>query len=303
MNKVTIVGSINLDTTLYLQRVPEPGETIRIQKLITSGGGKGANQAIAAQRLGAKVAFIGAVGTDDVGQQMLNLLRAAAINVDGIAQLADHTTGQAFITVDEQGENRIMINAGANTAFTPEQVRQSQPLITTSDFLIAQFETELKSTLEAFSLAKKAGVKTILNPAPAIASIPPELLALTDIIVPNETEAEILTGVHVHDEKSAQLAATKLADSGVSIVVITLGKAGVYYQTASQQGLIPALRVKAIDTTAAGDTFIGALASVLQPDFSNLTEALLFGNQASAITVQRLGAQDAIPFKDEITPD
>lgn len=300
MNTITVVGSINQDTTLYVQAMPKPGETIRINKMVVSGGGKGANQAIAAQRLGAKTAFIGAVGADHAGEEMLALLRKESIDVAGVAVLAQETTGQAFISVDAHGENSIMINAGANTKFDAAHVRKYRHAIKNSDFVIVEFESPVADSVAAFEIAHKAGVKTILNPAPALKEIPTELLALTDLIVPNETETEILTGIKVTDEKSMTQAAAKLISFGVGAVVITLGSRGVYYHVGNQSGLIPALKVKAVDTTAAGDTFIGAVASVLRPDFANITEALAYGNRASALTVQKLGAQNAIPFKPDL---
>ena len=177
-------------------------------------------------------------------------------------------TGQAYIVVDEKGENSIMIHAGANGKITPEHVVKHADLIKESDFVIAQFESDLASTIKAFEVAHQAGVKTILNPAPAMRTVPEELLKTTDVIAPNETETEILTGIKVVDD--------------------------------GQSGIVPAFKVNAVDTTAAGDTFIGALSTVLKPDFSNLVEAITYGNKASSLTVQRFGAQPSIPYKHEL---
>ncbi len=300
MNKVTVIGSINLDRTIRVKEMAKPGETIHASEVFSAGGGKGANQAVAAKRSGAKTAFIGAVGNDDAGKTMRELLGYEEIQLDGIAELDKVATGQAYIVVDEKGENSIMIHAGANGKITPEHVVEHADLIKESDFVIAQFESDLASTIKAFEVAHQAGVKTILNPAPAMRTVPEELLKTTDVIAPNETETEILTGIKVVDEESMQKAAAKLHALGIKVVLITIGSKGSFYSMDGQSGIVPAFKVKAVDTTAAGDTFIGALSTVLKPDFSNLVEAITYGNKASSLTVQRFGAQPSIPYKHEL---
>lgn len=300
MNKVTVIGSINLDRTIRVKEMAKPGETIHASEVFSAGGGKGANQAVAAKRSGAKTAFIGAVGNDDAGKTMRELLGYEEIQLDGIAELDKVATGQAYIVVDEKGENSIMIHAGANGKITPEHVVEHADLIKESDFVIAQFESDLASTIKAFEVAHQAGVKTILNPAPAMRTVPEELLKTTDVIAPNETETEILTGIKVVDEESMQKAADKLHALGIKVVLITIGSKGSFYSMDGQSGIVPAFKVKAVDTTAAGDTFIGALSTVLKPDFSNLVEAITYGNKASSLTVQRFGAQPSIPYKHEL---
>lgn len=300
MNKVTVIGSINLDRTIRVKEMAKPGETIHASEVFSAGGGKGANQAVAAKRSGAKTAFIGAVGNDDAGKTMRELLGYEEIQLDGIAELDKVATGQAYIVVDEKGENSIMIHAGANGKITPEHVVEHADLIKESDFVIAQFESDLASTIKAFEVAHQAGVKTILNPAPAMRTVPEELLKTTDVIAPNETETEILTGIKVVDEESMQKAADKLHSLGIKVVLITIGSKGSFYSMDGQSGVVPAFKVKAVDTTAAGDTFIGALSTVLKPDFSNLVEAITYGNKASSLTVQRFGAQPSIPYKHEL---
>ena len=297
MNKVTVIGSINLDRTIRVKEMAKPGETIHASEVFSAGGGKGANQAVAAKRSGAKTAFIGAVGNDDAGKMMRELLGYEEINLAGIAELDKVATGQAYIVVDEKGENSIMIHAGANGKITPEHVVKHADLIKESDFVIAQFESDLASTIKAFEVAHQAGVKTILNPAPAMRTVPEELLKTTDVIAPNETETEILTGIKVVDEESMQKAAAKLHALGIKVVLITIGSQGSFYSMDGQSGIVPAFKVNAVDTTAAGDTFIGALSTVLKPDFSNLVEAITYGNKASSLTVQRFGAQPSIPYK------
>ena len=301
MNKVTVIGSINLDWTIRVARMAKPGETLHTKEIFTAGGGKGANQAIAAQRLGADTSFIGAVGEDrEVSQTMLELLHEDGINCQGIATLSNHKTGQAFVIVDDESENLIYVHGGANMAFKPEHVDQNRGLITQSDFVVAQFETPIDCTTEAFKIARQNGVVTILNPAPAIDQIPEELLKVTDMIVPNETETEVITGIKITDQASMINAAEKFHALGIKAVLITLGSQGTFYSYAGKTAIIPALKVNAVDTTAAGDTFIGALSSVLNKDFSNLEDAIKFSNKASSITVQRFGAQPSIPYLKEM---
>lgn len=300
MNTVTIIGSINLDRTIRVKQMPKPGETMHTKEIFSAGGGKGANQAVAAKRSEAKTNFIGAVGNDDAGRAMLELLEHENIDMSGIETLDNQSTGQAYIVVDDAGENQIMIHAGANTAFTPEYVQSKANLIKNSDFIIAQFESSLDSVTEAFKIAHEAGVKTILNPAPAVEKVPSDLLAVTDMIIPNETETEILTGIEVTDEASMKKASKALHDEGIEAVLITIGSKGTFYDVNGESGIIPAFKVKAVDTTSAGDTFIGAMSTVLNKDFSNLEDAILYGNKASSLTVQRFGAQPSIPYKKEL---
>lgn len=301
MNTITVIGSINFDRTIRVKYMPKPGETIHTEEIFSAGGGKGANQAVAAQRSGASTRFIGAVGNDSAGDMLKDLLIDEGIDLSGVQTLEKQETGRAYIVVDDHGENSIMIHSGANTAFTPEDVAARKELIQNSDFVIAQFESAIDSTIEAFRIAREAGTKTILNPAPAEENIPEELLRLTDMIVPNETETEIITGISVTDEQSLQQAADKLHQLGVQVVIITIGSKGAFYSLANgDSGVVPALKVSAVDTTAAGDTFIGAMTSVLDKDFSNLKEAIMYGNKASALTVQRYGAQPSIPYQKEL---
>ena len=300
MNTVTVIGSINMDTTLRLTKMPKPGETMHAHEIFHAGGGKGANQAVAAKRSGARTSFIGGVGTDSEGQQLLDLLTKENIDTSGIAEIEGAATGQAMIMVDAAGENSILIHAGANNAFHEQEVRKNKELITNSDFIIAQFESSLDATILAFSIAKDAGKTTILNPAPARETIPTELLEKTDIIIPNETETEIITGIRVTDHNSLVAAAEKLHELGIGTVIITLGSAGAFYHTEKEHGIVPAFKVDAVDTTAAGDTFIGALSSTLQPDLSNLKEAILYGNLASSVAVQSYGAQPSIPYREAL---
>ncbi|MEK0151994.1 ribokinase [Tetragenococcus halophilus] len=300
MNKVTIVGSINLDTNLRVHRMVKPGETIHGKEHYTAAGGKGANQAVATARAGSKTSFIGAVGNDEPGEQMIDLLKEEKIDVSGVEIIQNEPTGRTFITIDDNGENSIMFYAGANYAFGAEEVAKNSYLIETSDFIIAQLEAPIEATVKAFEIARNKNVKTILNPAPGESNLPEKLLKLTDMIVPNETETETITGVEVTDETSAKNAASKLRELGVEAVIITFGAKGAFYDFNGYNELVPAFKVKAVDTTAAGDTFIGYMVATLEKDFSNLKEAISHGNKASSATVQRFGAQPSIPFKNEM---
>lgn len=300
MNTITVIGSINLDRTIRVKQMPKPGETMHTKEIFSAGGGKGANQAVAAKRSEAVTNFIGAIGNDEAGEMMRELLSEEGIELAGVQTLEKQATGQAYIIVDDQGENSIMIHSGANNAFTPEQVQAHADLIKASDFVVAQFESTLESTIEAFTIAREAGVKTILNPAPALENVPEELLKVTDMIIPNETETEILTGIKVTDEASLKDAADHLHQLGIEAVIITIGSKGAFYDVQDRSGIVPAFKVNAVDTTAAGDTFIGAMSSVLKKDFSNLEQAIEYGNQASSLTVQRFGAQPSIPYKNEL---
>lgn len=300
MNKVTVLGSLNVDSILRFKRFPKPGETLPLTGKSVAGGGKGANQAIAAARAGAQTTFIGKVGQDQEGTFMVQQLTESGVD-DRFVQHSDAAaTGSAFILLDASSENRILIDGGTNQLVTAEDVDQAQSVIADSTFLIAQFETPIAATQRGFELARAAKQKTILNPAPATDAVPAELLAVTDLIVPNETETETLTGVHITDEASMVAGAQKLQALGVANVIITVGSKGAFWMRGGEHGFVPAFKVDAVDTTAAGDTFIGALSSVLQPDFSNLAEAVRFANRASSLAVQKLGAQPSIPTQAEI---
>lgn len=298
VNNISVLGSINLDTTYHVTRIPLPGETIHVAKKTIAAGGKGANQAVAARRSGAKVSFIGAVGNDSAGKYMLQTLEKEKIDSENIIQKKEGT-GEATVLLDEKGQNSILVYSGANDAIDNKQIERAKSTITKSDFIISQFETPISATLKAFKLAKENSVITVLNPAPA-KKINDELLKVTEIIAPNETESELITGIKVDDQESMIKTAEYFKKKGVQITLITLGSKGVFYSNGSLSQLIPAHKVRAIDTTGAGDTFIGAMASKLKSDFSNIALAINYGQQASSITVQGLGAQPSIPTKEEI---
>lgn len=298
-NKVVVLGSINVDTTYHVERFPQPGETISAKSKSSAPGGKGANQAVAAVRSGAKTSFIGAVGSDNEGQYMLEALKENGIDTHHIMVDKYHGTGTAAVTLDAEGQNDIMIYGGANQAMTTDVLDGIDDVLDDADFLISQFETPQAVALAAFKMAKEQGVTTILNPAPAH-DIIPELLKYTDVIAPNESECALLTGIEIADEDSMLASAEYFQSRGVKHLLITLGSKGVFYATPNGHGLVPAFKVKAVDTTAAGDTFIGALSSQLKDDLSNVADALVYAQRASSLTVQQMGAMPSIPTADKV---
>lgn len=283
VNHVVVLGSINVDTTYHVNRFPQPGETIAAQSKSSAPGGKGANQAVAAARSGAQTAFVGAVGSDNEGQYMLEALKENDIDTSHINIDKYHGTGSAAITLDANGQNDIMVYGGANQAMQPGEFGDLSELLTHTDFLIAQFETPQAVALDLFKQAKEQGVTTVLNPAPAH-EIMPELLQYTDVIAPNETECALLTGIELTDEDSMLKSADYFRERGVKHLLITLGDRGVFYSTPDDHGLVPAFKVKAVDTTAAGDTFIGALCSQLEKDLANVEDSLRYAQRASSLT-------------------
>ncbi|WP_270641296.1 ribokinase, partial [Limosilactobacillus mucosae] len=260
--KIMVLGSINVDTTYHVQRFPQPGETIAAGSKSSAPGGKGANQAVAAARSRAQTSFIGMVGADNEGKFMREALQEDHIDTRfvGIDEL--HGTGTALVTLDSNSQNDIMVYGGANQAMTTDVLNGTSEAFEGVDFLISQFETPQPVTAEAFRIAKEHGVTTILNPAPAH-DILPEVLKYTDVIAPNDSESYGLTGIKITDEDSMLKTAEWFKQKGINYLLITLGSKGAFYSTPKAHGLVPAFKVKAVDTTAAGDTFIGALASQL----------------------------------------
>lgn len=299
-NKVVILGSTNVDQFLTVERYAQPGETLHVEEAQKAfGGGKGANQAIATARMQADTTFITKIGTDGVADFSLEDFKAAHIDTSFIIKTTEAKTGQAFITVNAEGQNTIYVYGGANMTMTPEDVINAKDAIINADFVVAQLEVPIPAIISAFEIAKAHDVTTVLNPAPAKA-LPNELLSLIDIIVPNETEAELLSGIKVTNEQSMKDNANYFLSLGIKTVLITLGKQGTYFATKNQSQHIEAYKVNAIDTTAAGDTFIGAFVSRLNKSQDNLADAIDFGNKASSLTVQKHGAQASIPLLEEV---
>ncbi|KGN02034.1 ribokinase [Clostridium novyi A str. 4570] len=302
MNNICVIGSINMDVVLKVDRMVKVGETIFAKDLKNISGGKGANQAIACARMNSKVSMISKVGVDGNGQILVDKLKENNINTEYIFKDKEVSTGMALITVDNEGNNSIIVASGANMTITEDEINKANEVIKNSDIVISQFEVPMKTILEGFKLAKKHNKLTILNPAPA-KEINKELLKYTDIIIPNETEAYELTGVEVTDLNSAKEASKVLLEDGIKCVIITLGSKGAAVITKENADLVQAFKVNAVDTTAAGDSFIGGFASKLDVDnitFENIKKSIKFGNMVSSITVQREGAEPSIPYLKEV---
>jgi ribokinase len=295
---LVVLGSINADHILNLESFPRPGETVTGSHYQVAFGGKGANQAVAAGRSGANIAFIACTGDDATGESVRQQLASDNIDVAPVSVIKGESTGVALIFVNGEGENVIGIHAGANAALSAQLVDAQKQRIADADALLMQLESPLESVLAAAKIAHQHDTKVVLNPAPA-RELSDELLALVDIITPNETEAEKLTGVQVENDEDAAKAAQVLHGKGIDTVIITLGSRGVW---ASQQGKgerVPGFKVQAIDTIAAGDTFNGALMTALL-ETKPLAEALRFAHAAAAIAVTRKGAQPSVPWRKEI---
>ncbi|KRG08578.1 ribokinase [Staphylococcus sp. NAM3COL9] len=299
-NKVVIIGSTNVDKILNVDRFVKPGETLHLQNAQKIyGGGKGANQALATARSNAQTTFISKIGTEGDADFMLEDFEQAHMNIDYIMTTDTAQTGQAFITIDANGQNTILVYGGANMELNDTDVNKASDAIAEADYIIAQLEVPVPAIISAFKIARENNVATILNPAPA-SELSKDLLTLTDIIVPNETEAELLSGIPVTDRTSMHQNAAYFLSLGMKVVIITLGEQGTYYATATTAGLIPSFKVKAIDTTAAGDTFIGALASRLNMTDFNIEESITYANKAASLTVQVEGAQKSIPLEKDV---
>ena len=296
--KITIVGSSNTDMIIQVPRIPKPGETILGGVFNTAAGGKGANQAVAAARAGGKVIFVARVGNDMFGEQAVEGFKRDNINVDYIITDPDAPSGVAEIFVAEDGENSIAVASGANARLSPEDVSAAEKAIANADVLVMQLESPLETVKAAAKLAQEHGVTVILNPAPA-QQLPDDLLKNISILTPNESEAELLSGIFVKDEKTAELAANALRARGVEIVIITMGASGVYIASDELSGVQYGFKVNPVDTTAAGDVFNGALAVGLAQGQS-LKDAVQFAQAAAALSVTKLGAQPSAPTAQQI---
>jgi len=295
---IVVIGSSNTDMVIKSSRIPSPGETILGGSFFMNAGGKGANQAVAAARLGGNVSFIAKVGKDIFGKQAVQLFRGEGIDVSSVMKDKQLPSGVALITVDDKGENSIVVASGSNAALTAKNIRKYKPKIESASIVLMQLETPVETVTYAATLAFQKNVKVILNPAPA-RELPDELLKHISIITPNEKEAEMLTNISVHDVSSAEQAAAKLNEKGIETVIITLGPKGALLYHQGNFTLIDAPQVNAIDTTAAGDVFNGALAVALS-DGRSMEGAVLFACRAASISVTRLGAQASAPYRQEL---
>ncbi len=295
---IVVIGSSNVDMVIKADRLPKPGETVIGGEFHKAAGGKGANQAVAAARAGGNVTFIASVGDDMFGHEAISRFKKDGINVDHIKIDPDHPSGTALILVDEKGENSISVASGANMSLDEYDLKDAHGSIANSKVVLMQLETPIRTIEAAAEMAERAGVKIILNPAPA-QRLSDSLLKRVFILTPNETEAELLSGIKVESQEGAVQAAKILIEKGVEVVMITMGKKGVLLHTASECKMIPSFDVKAVDTTAAGDTFNGALA-VAVAEGKSLDDAIKFASAAGAISVTRMGAQPSAPRRNEI---
>ena len=298
MKKILVIGSSNTDLVIKTSKFPVPGETVIGGVFNTFAGGKGANQAVAAKRLGAEVIFLACLGQDDFGRKAIQGYKEEGIDTHYISLDKEYPTGVASIIIDEEGENSIVVAPGANNRLSKADVKRIIPLMETVDIVLVQLEVPLETIDFAIRKATELNKKVILNPAPAT-ELNKDLYPCIDVITPNESETELLLGKKVSDLESASTAAQIFLDKGVKEVVITLGEGGAFFKNKEEEFLIPAVKTKVIDTTAAGDTFNGALAVALS-EGKSWREAIGFSNRAAAISVTRLGAQSSIPYRKEV---
>ena len=299
--RVVVVGSSNTDMVIKSHRIPAPGETVIGGRFVLAAGGKGANQAVAAARLGVKVGLVARVGWDLLGNLALLGYKREDIAIKNIIRDEEHATGVALILVDAKGENLISVASGANEFLSPADVEQAEPVIAGAKVVVAQLETSLDVLACTAKLAKKHGKPLILDPAPAPDEpLPKEILRNVTCIKPNEHEAERLTGVKVTDPRTALRAADELLEQGVKAVVVTLGSDGCLFTATQGEGIhMQGIEVEAIDSTAAGDAFCGALAYGISQRFT-LEDAVRLANRVAALSVTRMGAQPSLPTRSEV---
>lgn len=293
--KIVVVGSSNTDMVVKTERIPSPGETVIGGDFVIAAGGKGANQAVAAARLGADVTLVARLGSDLFGDQSLENFKQEGINTDFIVRDAAAPSGVALISVDSRGENSIVVAPGSNGRLSVEDVDKAADEIRKADALVMQLESPMETVTHAARIAHEAGVRVILTPAPA-QHVPKETLALIDVLIPNEYEAAQLAAIGSHDVEDLGRA---LLEAGVGTVIITLGSKGVMMVQPGGTSRFEARKVEAVDTTAAGDSFTGALACALA-EGKDMPDAITFAISAAAITVTRMGAQPSLPTRAEL---
>jgi ribokinase len=297
-NDIVVVGSLNMDMVIKVEKRPRTGETILGKDFFMSPGGKGANQAYAASLLGGSVSMIGCIGSDIFGDSLKNHLDKGGVDTSYIKRVEKKSSGMAFITLEKDGNNSIIVAPGANAEVTPEMIQEREEVLANAKLLIVQLEIPFLSVYEAVKIAKKYNVPVLLDPAPA-QQLPSELLQHIDYITPNETEIFQLTGIEVTDTKTAQVASIKLIEKGVKTVFVKMGEKGVTVVNSNRSSYIEGHKVQAVDTTGAGDSFAGAVGVALVQGMDVWTAAY-YGNAVAAITVTRKGAQNAMPTKDEV---
>lgn len=295
---ICVVGSLNMDLVIRTAQIPRPGETVSGRNFQVNPGGKGANQAVAAARMGGEVTLVGRIGADDFGERQQQCLNAEAIDLSFLTIDNESSTGVAFIAVDDSGQNSIIVTPEANGRVSVQQVEASQEAIARADVLVCQLEIPLPAVTRAIDIAYARKIPILLNPAPAC-PLSPELLAKVDYLIPNEFEAGLLSGIPVHDADSARKAALQLQQHGVHVTIVTLGDKGVCAAVGDEYFYEPAPSVDVVDTTAAGDVFVGSFAVALTEGRS-LKEAVTFATYAAALSVTKSGAQSSIPTRQEV---
>ena len=296
--RITVVGSVNMDLVFRTPRMPAVGETLLGHEFRQIPGGKGANQAVAAARQGADVSFIGAVGDDGFGDFSQQCLAKEGININHLARVAGVATGVAGILVEDNGSNSIVLAAGANATLNVNQIEAATSAIGAAQLLLCQLETPIATVTSAIAIAHAQGVKVVLNPAPA-QQLDPALLKQVDYLIVNETEASQLSGISVTSQASARQASERLLDLGVGTVLLTMGGDGALITQTGSSEFIPAIKVDVVDTTAAGDTFVGAFAVGIANGLS-VSDASREAQYTAALTVTKLGAQTSIPHRHEV---
>lgn len=298
--KIVVVGSSNTDMVIKSAHLPKPGETILGGKFLMNPGGKGANQAVAVARLGGDVSFVCKVGDDMFGKEAIAKYSEDHINVDHVSMSSEQPSGVALINIDQKGENCISVASGANYCLSEEDINRAEPVIKNASIVLLQLEVPIQTVAYAARMAKRYGALVVLNPAPAPKeALSSELLSNVDMIIPNSTEIETITGRCATDSKSAQDAIGQIVSRGVKTVIVTLGSEGTIVFHDGEYKRVPAYHVEAIDTTAAGDTFCGGLCVALA-EGKTVFEAVQFGTKAASICVTRMGAQGSIPSRSEI---
>lgn len=296
--RIAVIGSSNTDLIVRVPHIPAPGETLLGGDLLRALGGKGANQAVAARRLGTEVFFIGCLGDDGFGDVAAADLAREGLHLDHLTRVAGVPSGVALIAVADSGENSIVVSPGANARLTPEHIERAATAIQSAQIVLAQLEVSLDAVMHAFASARAAGVRTLLNPAPA-QPLPPELLALVDVLVCNEAEAEVLRNIEVPDRPSIEEIARTAQAAGPALIVVTLGSEGCLVLTNGTVERVPAYMVPVVDTTAAGDAFIGAFAVQLAQRATPL-DAARYATAAAALCVGVMGAQPSLPSQEAI---
>jgi ribokinase len=296
--KIYVIGSSNTDMVIKSDKLPAPGETIIGGSFLMNAGGKGANQAVAAAKLGANVLFVSKVGNDIFGKQALQGFKDIGINTDFVFTDPDDASGIALILVDSKGENSISVASGANANLQFQEVEKAIASVQKADIVLLQLEIPINTVNKTIQFCSEKGAKVILNPAPA-QKLDESYFKYLSMITPNETEAEILTGIKVTDFETAKQAANDFHSKGVLEVIITLGSKGAFYSNKDKQMLIPSPKVVALDSTAAGDVFNGALCVAIS-EGQAVDEAIDFACNAASISVTRMGAQASAPTREEI---